>query len=88
MHSSFTASVLISFLLLPSALALSGHSNARPRDHRRRGTAVQEREVITLNLTERDFALSKRDEFDNARFTFFDSGTGNCGSTFTDDDFV
>jgi hypothetical protein len=91
MQESLSCRFLLSFLLLlPSAYALSGHSSdsSRAPAHARRAAKLQHSESASLELVDHDVSLTKRAQYNNARFTNFGSGVGNCGSAFTDSDFV
>jgi hypothetical protein len=91
MQESLTYKTLLSYLLLlPAAFALSGHSSdsSRAPAHARHAAKLQHSESASLKLMDHDVSLTKRAQYNNARFTNFGSGVGNCGSAFTDSDFV
>jgi hypothetical protein len=91
MQGSLSCRFLLSYLLLlPSAFALPGHSfdSSRAPAHARHAAKRQHSELASPRLVDHDVSLTKRAQYNNARFTNFGSGVGNCGSAFTDSDFV
>jgi hypothetical protein len=91
------SAILLASLLatLPSALALSGHHGDKPTRHGRHAGRAQARiarefavDTVTNGTEDASGDLHKRAQFNGVAMTNFDAGVGNCGSLFTDNDFV
>jgi len=71
---------LVTFSLLDPAFASKIHSAGARNRHVARS--------LTVNATDELAARSLEKRFDNARFSFFDTGLGACGGTNSRNDFV
>jgi hypothetical protein len=91
------SAIMLASLLatLSSALALSGHHGDKPVRHGRHTARAQARiarevavDTVTNSTEDANGDLHKRAQFNGVAMTNFDAGVGNCGSLFTDNDFV